>query len=29
MTIVAQLYGAINQLTGKSKPFWEKAESTR
>ncbi|MFA7534191.1 MAG: glycosyltransferase, partial [Tissierellaceae bacterium] len=29
MTLVAQLFGAINQLTGKSKPFWEKAETTR
>jgi cellulose synthase/poly-beta-1,6-N-acetylglucosamine synthase-like glycosyltransferase len=29
MTLAAQLIGAINQLTGKSKPFWEKAESTR
>lgn len=29
MTLVAQFYGAINQLTGKSKPFWEKAETTR
>ncbi|MBS4534481.1 glycosyltransferase family 2 protein [Clostridium sp. D2Q-14] len=29
MTLIAQLVGAINQLTGKSKPFWEKAESTR
>lgn len=29
MTIVAQLVGAYNQLAGKSKPFWEKAESTR
>lgn len=29
MTLVAQLFGAINQITGKSKPFWEKAESTR
>lgn len=29
MTIVAQLVGAINQITGKSKPFWDKAESTR
>jgi glycosyltransferase involved in cell wall biosynthesis len=29
MTLVAQLYGAFNQLTGRSKPFWEKAESTR
>jgi Glycosyltransferases, probably involved in cell wall biogenesis len=29
MTILAQLLGAINQLTGRSKPFWEKAETTR
>lgn len=29
MTLIAQLCGAINQLIGKSKPFWEKAESTR
>lgn len=29
MTLAAQLVGAINELTGKSKPFWEKAESTR
>jgi len=29
LTLLAQLYGAINQLTGKAKPFWEKAESTR
>lgn len=29
MTLIAQLTGAINQLAGKSKPFWEKAESTR
>ncbi|WP_051933824.1 glycosyltransferase [Carnobacterium gallinarum] len=29
MTIFAQLVGAKNELTGKSKPFWEKAESTR
>lgn len=29
MTLLAQLFGAINQITGKSKPFWEKAESTR
>lgn len=29
MTLAAQLIGAINQITGKSKPFWEKAESTR
>jgi len=29
LTILAQLIGAINQLTGKTKPFWEKAETTR
>lgn len=29
VTIIAQLIGAYRQLTGKSKPFWEKAESTR
>lgn len=29
LTIWAQLIGAIRQITGKSKPFWEKAESTR
>lgn len=29
MTIVAQWNGVINIVTGKSKPFWEKAESTR
>lgn len=29
ITILAQLIGAYRQLTGKSKPFWEKAESTR
>ncbi len=29
MTIVAQWKGAINGMTGKSKPTWEKAESTR
>lgn len=29
MTILAQWYGIINTLTGKSKPFWEKAETTR
>lgn len=29
LTIVAQLKGAINEVSGKSKPFWEKAESTR
>lgn len=29
ITLLAQLKGAYNNLTGKSKPFWEKAESTR
>lgn len=29
LTLVAQLKGMYNQLTRKSKPFWEKAESTR
>lgn len=29
MTILAQSIGAKKQLFGKSKPFWEKAESTR
>ena len=29
MTILAQLNGVINIVTGKSKPIWEKAESTR
>lgn len=29
VTIVAQLHGAYNVVTGKAKPFWEKAESTR
>lgn len=29
MTMIAQAKGAINEITGKSKPFWEKAESTR
>lgn len=29
LTIWAQLIGGIRQITGKSKPFWEKAESTR
>ncbi|MDT2719653.1 glycosyltransferase family 2 protein [Enterococcus gallinarum] len=29
MTIYAQLIGAYREITGKSKPFWEKAESTR
>ena len=29
LTIFAQFVGAIRQMSGKSKPFWEKAESTR
>ncbi|MBY6085953.1 glycosyltransferase family 2 protein [Priestia flexa] len=29
VTVVAQWVGVYNILTGKSKPFWEKAESTR
>lgn len=29
MTIIAQLIGVLKTLTGKNKPFWEKAESTR
>ncbi|MEK4251411.1 glycosyltransferase [Paenibacillus sp. FSL W7-1287] len=29
VTIVAQWLGVINIVTGKAKPFWEKAESTR
>lgn len=29
VTILAQWVGVFNSLTGKSKPFWEKAESTR
>ena len=29
MTIVAQIVGVKNILTGQAKPFWEKAESTR
>ena len=29
MTIMAQWKGVINIVTGKSKPIWEKAESTR
>lgn len=29
MTVIAQWKGVINILTGKSKPVWEKAESTR
>lgn len=29
MTVLAQIVGAFKQLTGKSKPTWEKADSTR
>lgn len=29
MTIFAQFIGALREISGKSKPFWEKAESTR
>lgn len=29
MTILAQAIGAYRMITGKSRPFWEKAESTR
>jgi hypothetical protein len=29
MTIMAQWKGVVNIITGKSKPIWEKAESTR
>ena len=29
ITIVAQFHGVLNIITGKAKPFWEKAESTR
>lgn len=29
MTIIAQWYGVYNILTGKAKPVWEKAETTR
>ncbi len=29
MTVVAQWKGVMNVITGKSKPVWEKAESTR
>lgn len=29
MTIIAQWVGVYNVLSGKAKPFWEKAESTR
>jgi len=29
LTIYAQIVGIYNGITGKSKPFWEKAESTR
>ena len=28
-TIIAQTIGVYNTITGKTKPFWEKAESTR
>ncbi len=29
MTVLAQFIGVIKTITGKNKPFWEKAESTR
>ena len=29
MTVIAQIHGVINIMTGKAKPVWEKAESTR
>lgn len=29
MTILAQFIGVIKSITGRNKPFWEKAESTR
>ncbi len=29
MTTLAQCIGVYNILTGRAKPFWEKAESTR
>ena len=29
MTVIAQWKGVMNIITGKSKPVWEKAESTR
>lgn len=29
LTIYAQLVGAFRQITGRAKPFWEKAETTR
>lgn len=29
LTLLAQLHGIYNFITGKRKPFWEKAESTR
>jgi len=29
MTVLAQLIGVFKTITGKNKPFWEKAESTR
>lgn len=29
MTILAQMFAALKQMAGKSKPTWEKADSTR
>lgn len=29
MTVIAQMHGVVNIITGKAKPVWEKAESTR
>ena len=29
ITVLAEIIGVYNMITGKSKPFWEKAESTR
>lgn len=29
LTLIAQFIGTYNKITGRSKPFWEKAESTR
>ena len=29
MTVIAQWHGVINIITGKAKPTWSKAESTR
>jgi len=29
VTIIAQWFGVYNIVTGRAKPFWEKAESTR